>query len=299
MIYTLSIISSTGYPFYFKEIHRIPKGVDLHLRFYDFCNLSHNINFVEGFELFAGLISALSEFSNLLGQKLELLKFNAMKNNDTKNDDDVSKPIENKVIKNPLLSVEIPPGSDAIVNVQNERFLCPTSIQAKINIIYKNIIESKLPLGMDQSISEEEEQLLIDIIDDKLAKEKVESVKKDLKIACDMLLNDYKQYGLEAIAITTFDYTPIETFDITKNNLLEFLRDMGRLPDVKTFNWKTDTAYIDENTQKILYIINSGVGITVKNVFMPYYYLLIAKPDSYLAEIPRKVYAILNSIIDR
>lgn len=294
MIYTFSIITSTGYPFYFKEIHKIPKGVDLHLRFYDFCNLTHSINFVEGFELFAGLISALNEFSGLLGQKLELLKFNAIKN-----EEDNLNQNGNKVVKNPLITIKIPPGTDAIVNCQNERFLSPISIQAKINLIFKRIIEKKLPIGMDQTILEDEEQFIIDILDDSLAKKRIELVKKDLIIACDMLLNDYKNYGLEAIAVTTFDFTPIETFNISKEQLFEFLRNMGKLPEVNTYNWKTDTAYIDENNQKILYIVNSGVGITIDKIFMPYYYLLIANPESYLAEIPRNIYAILNSIIDR
>lgn len=294
MIYTFSIITSTGYPFYFKEIHQIPKGVDLHLRFYDFCNLAHNVNFVEGFELFAGLISALNEFSGLLGQKLELLKFNAMKS-----DEDSLKQNGNRIVKNPLISIEIAPGTDAIINCQNERFLSPISIQAKINLIFNRIIEKKLPLGMDQTITEEEEQYITDVLDDTFAKKKIELVKKDLNIACDMLLNDYKQYGLEALAITTFDFTPIEAFNISKDQLLDFLRNMGKLPEVNTYNWKTDSAYIDENNQKILYIVNSGVGVTVDKIFMPYYYLLIANPESYLAEIPRNIYAILNSIIDR
>ncbi|MBD3352586.1 MAG: hypothetical protein GF364_13945 [Candidatus Lokiarchaeota archaeon] len=293
MIYTISVISSTGYPFFFKIIHRIPKAVDLHLRFYDFCNSEQSsTDYVEGFELFAGLISALSEFSRLLGQKLELLKFKDQKKRPLNRNEDNS-----RLIRNPIYPVEIPTGADAIINCQNERFLDPVAVEVKINIIFYNILLSKLPLGPDKLITEDEEIFIVDIIDDRKAKERLKPLKKDLKKEVHNILVDYEKYGIIGLAITSFDYSPIAIYNIQKFDLFKLLRDIGRLPRVHSFNWKHRTGFIEKKPRH-LYIVNSGIGVVIDDVFMPYYYLLVCKPESYLAEIPRQIYERLNPIID-
>lgn len=292
MIYTIYIISSTGYPFYYKQVENIPKGVDLHLRFMDYSNLQNpNSNFAEGFELFAGLISALSEFSRLLGQELELLKFRSHKTNDETSEDGI------RCIENACMSIEIPIDADALINCQNERWLNPVAIEAKTNLIFDKIVKHKLPLGPDKNIDEEEEKFIVDLLHDKAARNWLKPVDNDLGVAANLLIEKYGSYGLDSIIITSFEYTVLRYYQIEEKTIIGLLRNIGRLPDVKTYNWKHRMGFF-ENKQYNVYIINSGTGVTVNNVFMPYYYLLICEPESFLGEIPQKIYEKLNSIID-
>jgi len=61
-IYELSIISSTGFPYYNKKIKPIPKGVKVHLRFFDFSEemeKDFDKETLLEFDLKAGLFSAV------------------------------------------------------------------------------------------------------------------------------------------------------------------------------------------------------------------------------------------------
>ncbi|MHA1341129.1 MAG: hypothetical protein ACTSRZ_14135 [Promethearchaeota archaeon] len=291
MIYTFSIINSTGFPFYFKKLYDIPASVDLHLRFYDYCNKEYVDEYIEGFELFAGLISALSEFSRLLGQRLELLKFKAFKHENQQN------PNSSLKIENLYYSIDVPFGSDVIVNCQNERFLNITALEAKMNLIYDKIIRDKIPLGPDKFISKSEEEFIGEILDNFHAKEKIYKVEEQLKNEIENLIKSYNSYGLQAIAIMSFDCCILKSYNINENLLYSLLRFVGKLPELEVYNWEVEIAKMKDKKYN-LYLINSGAGVKVENIFMPYYYLLICEGDSYLGEIPQKIYEKLNNIID-
>ncbi len=66
-IYELSIISTTGFPYFNKVIQPFPEGVKIFLRFFDFSSdksLDQNhLDITSKFDLTAGLISALFEFA--------------------------------------------------------------------------------------------------------------------------------------------------------------------------------------------------------------------------------------------
>jgi len=267
--------------------------VDLHLRFYDFCNKKRIVEErIEGFELYAGLISALNEFSKLLGFKLELLKFKDI--NLEREQIDKSRI---RVI-NPYHSVEIPFGSDVIFSCENERFLNICALQAKMNIIYDLIIKNKIPLGPEKKISRVEEEFIQKILDNYHAKENLNKSIQNLEIKINELVSEYKIYGLIGISILSFDACILKVYNFDEQTLLELLRDVGKLPELEPYSWEVDIAKY-KNKKYFLYLINSGIGIKVEKIFMPYYYLLICDIDSYLGEIPQIIYKELNFILDQ
>ena len=291
-IYTLSIITCTGYPWFHKEIIKIPKSVELHLRFFDLTNIERGEEgFNQSFELFAGLISALFEFARLLNQNIELLKFKTDKSKDNLGLDQV------RLISNPLYPIEIPLGTDVLINCQTERFVDPIALETKIHIIFDKIVRNKIPLGPDKELTREEENYCITILEDLKAKEKLIPLMDDIEENALGMLKDYSQYGLKAIAITSFDFNPLVSYGIKLSECYELFRDIGKLPDVQTYQWKYRNGKVG-NSPCWVYIINSGIGVNVESVFMPYYYILICTPESFLGEIPQNVYEKLNNIID-
>jgi hypothetical protein len=291
-IYTLSIITCTGYPWFHKEIVKVPKSIELHLRFFDLTNIERgDEGFDQSFELFAGLISALFEFARLLNQNIELLKFKTDKNKDNLGPNQV------RLISNPLYPIEIPQGTDVLINCQTERFVDPNALEAKINIIFDKVIRNKIPLGPDKGLTRQEEHYCITILEDLKAKEKLIPLMDNIEEESLSIIDAYSQYGLKAFAITSFDFNPLISYGIKLPEIYELFRDIGKFPDVQTYQWKYRNGKI-KNSPCWVYIINSGIGVSVENVFMPYYYILICTPESFLGEIPQIIYERLNAIID-
>ena len=78
-IYNLSIISTTGFPYFNSLIKPIPEGVNIFLRFFDFSKdrsiFQEQLDPDSKFDLTAGLISALFEFAKNIDKKIEVLEF--------------------------------------------------------------------------------------------------------------------------------------------------------------------------------------------------------------------------------
>ncbi len=75
-IYSISIISSTGYPYFNLEIKNLPQNLKLFLRFFDYTKILDN-DLIEGpcFELNAGLVSALGEVAKTMNKRMKTLEF--------------------------------------------------------------------------------------------------------------------------------------------------------------------------------------------------------------------------------
>ena len=82
-IYELSIISTTGFPYYNKVIKPVPEGVKIFLRFFDFSKdrfiVHEQLDSESKFDLTAGLISELLEFARNIDKKIERLEFKVKK----------------------------------------------------------------------------------------------------------------------------------------------------------------------------------------------------------------------------
>ncbi|TXT59713.1 MAG: hypothetical protein BAJALOKI1v1_1380005 [Promethearchaeota archaeon] len=279
--YDLSIISIHGFPKYNLELMAIPKGVKVYLRFFNYSDIIHLSEQEETkFELKAGLISALCNFSNQIDKHIEILEFTTQ--SDTKD----------KEIRTNK--------GDALITTTTESYLFHDQVRKKIDLIYSKFIYPKLPLDASEEISDNEETEIIEILTDGKAKTHLNLKKEPIEISAHKFLEEMDAYGLKAIIITSMDLSPLTCFSsktvYSLRDINEILRNIGNIPDIDPFEWKYRQSFIT-NQQCWVFLINSGIGITVEDLFEPYYYLLVTTPNSYLGEFPARLTAEFNDIL--
>ncbi|MFX0043787.1 MAG: hypothetical protein ACFE8L_12820 [Candidatus Hodarchaeota archaeon] len=285
-IYELSIISTTGFPYFNKQIRPIPEGVKVFLRFFDFSQEKSvdqdQMDLESKFDLTAGLISALFEFARNIDKKIEVLEFKPKKEN---------KP---QFIKNKLHSL-----GDVLITVQTDPFLLHNSVQEKVNLIYNTIITSKIPLDSGEEMMNGEVDKMVNILTDSKARERILNHKNKIKLLANNFLNEMKGYGLEGICITSFDLSPIIVFGkkYSLEKVNQILRHIGFIPDIPPLEWIYRQSFISDEQIQVC-IVKSGVGPTIEDIlFEPYFYLLFADPQSYFGEFPAKLTTSLNDIL--
>ena len=286
-IYNISIITSTGFPYFHKKFKNLPEGIKLYQRFFDFTEelrREHDhLDPTSSFELNAGLISALFEFAKNIDKKILTLEFKSLKK---------LPPLQEN-------SQEIKKyQGDALITMQTETYLLHKSIKQKIKLLYNAIISSKIPLETAFSITNEEEKIISDILTDIKAKDHVLKNQKELKNLSNNLIDEMGKYGLFNIVITSFDLSPIIVLGdkFTFEDIEVILRNLGDIPDIDPLEWKFRQSFFNDN-QIWVYLINSGVGVTVEGLFEPYFYLLFAAPESYFGDFPGKLNAKFNAIL--
>ncbi|MFX0080216.1 MAG: hypothetical protein ACFE94_00530 [Candidatus Hodarchaeota archaeon] len=286
-IYELSIISTTGFPYYNTIINPVPEGVKIFLRFFDFSTdqstVHEQLDSESKFDLTAGLISALFEFARNIDKKIERLEFKAKKSTE--------KPKKNND-KNPF-------EGDVLITAQTESFLLHKSVKEKIKLIYNNFINAKTPLDSADAILENEESKIIEILTDSKARKIVLDHQSEIKRAANDFLSEMKEYGLLGICITSFDLSPITAYGkkYSLENINEILRRIGFIPNIAPFEWIYRTSFFSDEQIQVC-IIKSGVGPTVEEtLFEPYFYLLFADPQSYFGEFPQKLTISFNNIL--
>jgi len=285
-IYTFSVITSTGYPYYDLHIKNLPKGIKLYLRFFDFTekSLKPNISLESGksFELNAGLISALFEFARNMDKKIKNLEFKS------RTDD----PLENLTSKHRTYR------GDVLITTQTETYLLHKSIRQKVRLIYDAVISAKIPLDSSGDITNAEEKKIIEILTDKQARNRVQDNSGNIRMSSNTFLEEMKDYGLEGICITSFDLSPImvlgEKYSFKDIEII--LRNIGAIPIIDPLEWKYRQSFF-KGSQVWVYLINSGIGVTVDGLFEPYFYLLFADPQSYLGEFPANLASEFNMIL--
>ncbi|MHA1931832.1 MAG: hypothetical protein ACW96X_04780, partial [Promethearchaeota archaeon] len=192
-IYELSIISTTGFPYYNKVIKPIPEGLKIFLRFFDFSTdksiIHDQLDPDSKFDLTAGLISALFEFARNIDKKIVRLEFKAKKSSKNPN-----KLQEENLIK-----------GDVLVTTQTEPFLLHNSVREKVRLIYNNFINAKIPLDSADTIIENEENKIIDILTDSKARQIISDNQNEIKRTANSFMSEMKGYGLWGICITSFD----------------------------------------------------------------------------------------------
>ena len=286
-IYELSIISTTGFPYYNKVIKPIPEGVKLFLRFFDFSadkSIIHDqLDPNSKFDLTAGLISALFEFARNIDKKIVRLEFKAKKSS-----------------KNPKKKQEKSKfKGDVLVTTQTESFLLHNSVREKIRIIYNNFINTKIPLDSADSIIEIEENKITDILTDSKARQTISDNQNEIKHKANDFMSEMKDYGLWGICITSFDLSPIVAFGkkYSLKHVNEILRHISYIPEIDPLEWIYRQSFFSDEPIQVC-VIKSGIGPTVEDtLFEPYFYLLFADPQSYFGEFPSKLTAAFNSIL--
>lgn len=286
-IYELSIISTTGFPYYNKIIKPIPEGVKIFLRFFDFSadksDIHEQLDPDSKFDLTAGLISALFEFARNIDKTIVNLEFKAkkkVKNNEKQQDQNQFK-------------------GDVLLTTQTESFLLHNSVREKIKLIYNNFINTKIPLDSADSIVKKEENKIIEILTDSEARQIISNNLNNIKHIANDFISEMKDYGLWGICITSFDLSPIVTFGkkYSLDHVNEILRHISYIPEIDPLEWiYRQSVFSDEQIQ--VCVIKSGIGPTIENsLFEPFFYLLFADPQSYFGEFPAKLTAAFNSIL--
>jgi len=286
-IYELSIISTTGFPYFNTVVNPIPEGVKLFLRFFDFSEnkplVQDQLDLNSKFDLTAGLISALFEFARNIDKKIGLLEFKPKKEKDS------PKNVNNKKKYQ----------GDVLITAQTESFLLKKSVYQKIKLIYNNFINSKIPLDSADIVHESEENKIIDILTDSKARKKISKHQNNIKRLANDFLTEMKDYGLWGICITSFDLSPIISFGkkFSLENVYHILRHIGYIPDIAPLEWIYRQSFFSDEPIQVC-IIKSDTGPTVENyLFEPYFYLLFADPQSYFGEFPAKLTSAFNAIL--
>ncbi|MFW9881659.1 MAG: hypothetical protein ACFFG0_52000 [Candidatus Thorarchaeota archaeon] len=286
-IYELSIISTTGFPYYNRIIKPVPEGVKIFLRFYDFSKdkstVHEQLDSESKFDLTAGLISALFEFARNIDKKIERLEFKAKKSSELSQKSTEKNPFE----------------GDVLITAQTESFLLHKSVKEKIKLIYKNFINIKIPLDAADAILKSEENKIIAILTDSKARKNVLDHQNEIKRAANDFLSEMKEYGLLGICLTSFDLSPIVAYGkkYSLENINEILRRIGFIPDIAPLEWIYRTSFFSDKQIQVC-IIKSGVGPTIEEIlFEPYFYLLLADPQSYFGEFPEKLTNSFNKIL--
>jgi hypothetical protein len=286
-IYELSIISTTGFPYFNKIIKPIPEGVKLFLRFFDFSadrSIIHaNLDSNSKFDLTAGLISALFEFARNINKKIVRLEFKAKKS------DSSPKKIREK----------IPNNGDVLVTTQTESFLLHNSVREKIRLIYSNFINAKIPLDSADVIIENEENKIIDILTDTKARQTIFDHQSEIKHTANDFMSEMKDYGLWGICITSFDLSPIVAYGkkYSLKHVNEILRHISYIPEIDPLEWRYRQSFFSDEQIQVCFI-KSGIGPTIEgSLFEPYFYLLFADPQSYFGEFPAKLTTAFNKIL--
>ncbi len=286
-IYSLQVITTTGYPYYNLEIEPLPKGVPLYLRFFDFStqelNHENEFNPTECFELTSGFVSAIFEFARLLDKNLKVLEFIPLRKNTKRSNKSQEKQIKKQ-------------SGNVLITCQTETYLNSKAVKQKVQMIFDWVIQNKIPLGFEKKINLEEKERIIRILTDAKAKEQIEAKKNELKKIFNDFLNEMKVYGLEGLCVASFDLSPIISFGIDFKSVEALLRNLGDIPDVETLQWKYRESTIGD-LRKWIYIVNSGVGPSEESIFMPYYYILFASPESFLGESPGILASKINLIL--
>ncbi len=281
--YVLSVITNTGFPYYNLKLKEIPKDVNLFLRFFDFSKnnkeIKMDLDSTSLFELNAGLVSALFEFARNIDKKIEIIEFNSQ--------DRVSQEKKSSKYK-----------GDVLITTQTEPYILHKSVKKKIKLIYDSIISTKVPLDSALEILQNEEDQIIDILTDKIARDRINKQKTELTKISHEYLNDMKKYGLTGIAITSFDLSPLSIYGnkYSLEDIDDILRNIGIFPEIPPLEWIYRQSFT--STEQIwVYIIKSDVGPTVDGLFEPYFYLLFSEPQSYLGEFPGKLANKFNQIL--
>ncbi len=283
-IYNISIITSSGFPYYQKDIRDLPEGIMLYQRFFDFTEVKNTPYNPNGavFELNAGLVSALFGFAKNLNKEIRTLEFKSVKR---ENDEE-------------LLEGKKKYKGNVLITAQTETYLLHKSVRAKIDLIYDSIISHKIPLQSAETINENEEKKITDILTDASARNRVNNHQKEIQNLSKKFLTETGKYGLFNIIITSFDLSPIAVFGdkYTFKEIEIILRNMGDIPNIRPMEWEHRQSFYKDN-QLWVYLINSAIGVTVDGLFEPYFYLLFTDFESYLGEFPAKLTNNFNYIL--
>ena len=282
-IYTFSVITSNGFPYYQLKVKDAPNGIKQYLRFFDFTKedfkAKTDFEIADSFELNAGLVSALFKFARAMSKNINILEFNSTDHEEFHKDkEDYS--------------------GDVLVTCQTESYLFHKSVYAKIKLIYDVLLSYKVPLETAIEILPVQEEKIYNILTDSEARARVNHHKAELKKLGNDFMKEMKHYGLHEICITSFDLSPIMILGkkYSLDDIHRILRNIGNIPEIPPLNWVYRQSTF-KGEEIWVYIYKSDIGPSIEGLFEPYLYLLICDFNSYLGELPEILGNKLNKIL--
>lgn len=281
MIYGISIITTNGFPYFNKDYAIEPKNKNLKILFFNYSKKLIQSCQENEFELVAGLISALFNFSGAQ-----------------------NRPIDELIYKRPEFQIEnLLDGQQpdqlttgTLVTVRCDYFSIKAAVKQKLDYIYDKIIKQLEPLNEKKILAPSEQKLIQDVLLNMPSKQLIRANSKKLDNYLKSFLKETSNYGIKAIAIASSDLTILKTVNITRDEL-ENLLNIVDCPQVEPLNWKFRQVWDENNQQLNLVFINSAYAVeydTLKETLM---YIIICDAYSAIAELPRKLLLEINETL--
>ncbi|NMC07577.1 MAG: hypothetical protein GYA24_20355 [Candidatus Lokiarchaeota archaeon] len=281
MIYGFSIITTTGYPYYNKDFALEPRNTLLKNLFFNFSKNIVQATHENEFELIAGLVSALFNFSGAQNRPIEELIYTRPEYQ-----------IEN------LLDGQTKNETGTLMTVRCEYYSIKAAVKRKLDYIYEEIIKQLEPLGDKSKLAPSEEKTIQDILLNMPSKQLVRSHSKDLDSYFKTFIKDNKSYGIQAVAIASADLTLLKTAGMVDEDLQKLLR-MVECPEVEPLTWKFRQSWTPDNLQVTLVFINSAFNVEHDTLKEPLYYIILCDAYSAIGELPRQLFMDINAILEK
>ncbi|MHA1996646.1 MAG: hypothetical protein ACTSU9_00920 [Promethearchaeota archaeon] len=281
MIFGISIITTTGFPYYAKDYVLEPKNIPLKMLFFDYSKKLIQSGEDSQFELMAGLIAAIFNFSNALNNKIgELVYY---------------KP--EYEVENLLDGQDSNRETGTLMMVRCESYCLKNAIRNKLDFIYKKIIEPLEPLSDRSRLAPSEKEEIQSLILNMPSKQLIRSHSKELEKYLKDFIKNNKKYGVEAVIIATDDLMPLKAVNITGDEARALFRTLGQIPEVTPLAWKFRQAWTTDNVQVSLVFINSAFNVEFETLQQPLQYIIVCGENAALGELPRQLYLDINDIL--
>nr|MDO8110448.1 hypothetical protein [Candidatus Sigynarchaeota archaeon] len=277
----MSIITTTGFPYFNKDFAIEPKNTSLKILFFNYSKSMIQTTHESEFDLIAGLVSALFNFSSAQNRPMNELIYTRPEFQ-----------IEN------LLDGQEKSETGTLMTVRCEYYSIKTAVKRKLDYIFEKMIKPLEPLSDKSKLAPSEEKTLQDILLNIPSKQLVRSHSKDLDNYLKSFIKDNKSYGIKAVAIASSDLTLLKCTGVTDEELQKLLR-VVECPEVEALAWKFRSCWTQDNQQVTLVFVNSAFDVVHETLHESLYYIILCDAYSAIGELPRRLYLDINKILEK
>ena len=282
MIYGFSVITTTGFPYFNKDFAIEPKNTALKFLFFDYSKNMIQTTHESEFDLIAGLISALFQFSSAQNRPMNELLY--------------SRP--EFLVENLLDGQEKATETGTLMTVRCEYYSIKAAVKRKLDYIYEKMIKPLEPLSDKSKLAPSEEKTIQEILLNMPSKQLIRSHSKDLDPYLKNFIKENKSYGIKAAAIASSDLSLLKTTGITDEELQKLLR-VVECPEVEPLTWKFRQAWTSDNQQVTLVFVNSALNVELDTLQESLYYIILCDAYSAIGELPRRLFLEINRILEK
>ena len=241
----------------------------------------------------AGFMTAILSFAESMHNKIGFIRFYPDTN-------------DNELVQEKIY------GIDALIAIRNEiifivflePYIFKQKFELKIDWIYEHVIDkylSKIETGEKINFTTEEEEFIENILFDKMAREFINKIKKKLeKTIKKSIIKQFPHENIFGLAICSFDNSILFTYLISKEELEEYLNNMGLLTEIKEWKCQYKPIWIPNKDPVLVSVINSAMQVPIipeidsSNLKIPYYYYLVSDQDALLGPLTEKLLFYIN-----